>query len=61
MATGISADDTWKVEQDMRTLIEADAIRNDKKRLKAAQTMAKAKLEEMEATFGDSEADGEKD
>lgn len=57
----ITADRDWRAEQDMRALVEAEAIRNDPKRLKAAQKAAKAKLEEMEAAFPDAEGKDEDD
>lgn len=37
----------WRAEEDMRTLMEAEKIRKDSKRLKAAQAAAKKKLAEM--------------
>ena len=48
-STNIPAD--WQAESDMRTLLDAEAIRKDKKRFAAAKKMAKQKAEEMEATF----------
>jgi hypothetical protein len=44
-------DAKWRAEQDMRTLIEAEEIRSDKKRFQAAARMAKKKAEEMESAF----------
>lgn len=41
----------WQVESDMRTLLEAEAIRSDPKRFKAAANLAKKKSEEMESVF----------
>lgn len=39
----------WRAESDMRTLMEAEEIKNDPARLKAAQAMAKEKLVELAA------------
>ena len=36
----------WQAESDARTLVEADVIRNDPERLKAAQEKAKKLVEE---------------
>lgn len=40
-------DNDWRAEDDMRTLMEADKIKKDAKRLKAAKAMARKKLEGM--------------
>ena len=37
-------EDEWRAESDLRTLMEAEAIEKDPKRLKAAQAMARKKL-----------------
>lgn len=42
-----SEEDEWQAESDLRTLIEAEKIRKDSKRLKAAMK----KREEMQATL----------
>lgn len=48
----------WRAEDDMRTLARAAEIRNDPKRLKAAQELAKAKLLELaQVAGGGSDAD----
>lgn len=39
----------WRIESDLRTLVEAAAIKRDPARLKAAQTLAKTKQAEMAA------------
>ena len=39
--------DSWQAEDDMRTLARAEEIRRDPKRLAAAKTVAKQKLEEI--------------
>lgn len=45
-----SADDKeWRAESDMRTLAEAEEIRKDPKRLKAAQAKAREKIEELKS------------
>lgn len=42
----------WRAEDDLRTLTEAEKIRKDSKRLKAAQAMAKKKLAEIQTVTG---------
>ena len=54
----------WQAEQDVRTLVEAQMIRNDPKRFKAAQRKAKEQAEALEEAMepqssGDNEADEE--
>lgn len=44
--------DKWQAENDMRTIIEADQIRKDPKRMKCVQRAAKEKLGEMKALKG---------
>lgn len=48
---GGKTDAEWRAEQDMRTLVEAEEIRGDKKRFQAAARMAKKKAEELESAF----------
>lgn len=43
------AEDDWQVESDMRTLMEAEKIKGDPKRLEKAQKLAKARLLEVAA------------
>src|SRR3546814_140682 len=43
----IKEEERWRVENDMRTLIDAQVIKNDPKRLAKAQTMAKQKMVEV--------------
>lgn len=51
-ATLMSASDkSWQAEADVRTLIEAQVIRNDPKRFKAAQKKAKEQAEAMESAL----------
>lgn len=47
LTSNTSDDNYWKVEQDLHTLMEAEKIEKDPKRLKAAQDCAKHKLLEM--------------
>lgn len=51
--TPISSDDYYSAECDMRTLVEAEAIRKDKKRLAAAQAAAKKKIAAMQSVAGE--------
>lgn len=44
-----AADTDWQAQSDMRTLVEAEAIKRDPKRLAAAKACAKKKLEETAA------------
>lgn len=46
----------WRAESDMRTLMEAEQIRKDPKRLKAAQDCAKKKLEAVASVMGEKPA-----
>lgn len=41
-------DQKWRAESDMRTLVEAEVIKADKKRYKAAQACAKEQAEGLE-------------
>lgn len=45
----------WRADSDMRTLMEAEQIEADPKRLKAARAKAKEKLAQMQAVLGDKE------
>lgn len=38
----------WRVESDVRTLMQAEEIRDDPKRLKAAQKRAKEMVEDLQ-------------
>lgn len=52
MPKSISMDDSeaeWKAKDDMRTLAEAEEIRKDPKRYKAAMEKAKEKLAEIQS------------
>ena len=48
-AIGLPKDDEkrWRTESDMRTLIDAEAIKNDSKRMASVQAMAKEKMLEV--------------
>ena len=41
---GISEDNRWRAESDLSTLMEAEKIKADSKRLAAAQALAKEKM-----------------
>ena len=45
----IGMDQDWKAESDMRILAEAEEIRKDPKRLKAALAKAKEKIAELQS------------
>lgn len=42
-----ASDNDWQAEDDMRTLMRAEEVRRDPKRLAAAKACAKKKLEEV--------------
>lgn len=44
LVAGISEDNRWRAESDLSTLMEAEKIRADSKRLAAAQALAKEKM-----------------
>lgn len=46
-------DNDWKAESDMRTLMEAEAIRRDAKRLAAAKACASKRLEDMASVMAE--------
>ena len=46
---GIAMDKEWQAEDDMRTLVRAEEIRKDTKRLKAAQATAKKRADELKS------------
>ena len=48
-SSGIAMDKDWQAESDMRTLAEAEEIRKDPKRYKAAMEKAKEKLAEIQS------------
>lgn len=48
-AISISEDEEWRVEQDLRTMVECEAIEKDPKRLAKVQALAKRKMLEVAA------------
>jgi len=50
-------DDDWKVESDLRSLLEAEQIRRDPKRMAKAQALAKKKMVEVAAVAGGADLD----
>lgn len=56
LSSMVQADRDWQIESDMRTLMEAEKIKADPKRLKAAQDLAKEKMMEV-AKVASSNAD----
>lgn len=44
----IEPDNDWRAESDMRTLAEAQEIKNDPKRFKAALAKAAAKIKDLQ-------------
>jgi len=47
----------WRVESDLNTMMEAEAIENDPKRLAAVQALAKKKMLDMAALAKESKDD----
>lgn len=45
----IAEDEEWRVESDLRTLMDAEKIRRDPKRLAKAKALAKARMLETAA------------
>lgn len=50
----IKEEERWRVEDDMRMLMQAETIRKDPKRMAKVQAMAKQKLLDMASLAGDS-------
>ncbi len=48
-------DEKWRVESDMRTLMEAESIKNDPKRYAKVQAMAKQKMMEVAKIASDTD------
>ncbi|MFY9184390.1 MAG: hypothetical protein WBJ45_08055 [Limnohabitans sp.] len=48
----IKADEEWRVESDLRTMIEAEAIKQDAKRYAKVQAMAKKRMMETAKVAG---------
>lgn len=51
----VSPDSRWQAEDDLRTLMACEAIEKDPKRLKAAQKLAKAKMDDLNKVIGEKE------
>ena len=45
----ISEDKKWRIEQDLRTLLEAQKIQKDSKRMAAVRTLAKEEAARLES------------
>lgn len=50
----IKGDDDWQIEDDLRTLMRAEEIEKDPKRLAKAQALAKKKLLDLAAVASES-------
>jgi len=50
----VKLEDDWRVESDLRTLMEAEAIKADSKRYEKAKELAKKNLMKMASVAGDS-------
>jgi len=46
-AAVLKDDEKWRVESDLRTMIEAEAIKNDVKRFAKVQALAKERMTEV--------------
>lgn len=49
MQTAIGVDEEWRVESDLRTLMEAEVIEKDPKRMAKVRALAKKKMLEVAA------------
>jgi hypothetical protein len=63
---GLSIDNDWQAEEDLRTLARASQIKADSKRYKAAMKLAKEQIEALEgldpvADAKEDKKEGEKD
>lgn len=47
--TAVKAEDDWRAESDLHTLMEAEKIKRDPKRLAKAQALAKQKMMDVAA------------
>lgn len=54
----VTEDEEWRVESDLRTLIDAEKIRRDPKRLAKVKAMAKSRMMEA-AAVASAECDDE--
>lgn len=48
-SSGISIDDSWRIEDDLRCLLEAAKIKRDPKRMAAVRKLAQQKTADMQA------------
>lgn len=53
-AVEIKPDEEWRVESDMRTLMEAKEIQQDPKRMAKVKTLARKKLETVATVLSES-------
>jgi pyocin large subunit-like protein len=53
----IAEDEEWRVDSDLRTLMDAEKIRRDPKRLAKAKALAKARMLEAAAVASAESAD----
>lgn len=54
MNATVSPDEEWRVEEDMRTLINAREIQADPKRMAKVKTLARKRLETVAVVLGES-------
>lgn len=54
---GMQSDEDWKAERDLQSLMEAEQVRRDPKRLAKAQALAKKKMVEAAAVAGGADRD----
>lgn len=55
----MASSDNWQAQSDARTLVEAQQIRNDPKRLKAAMAEVKKQADDLAALSGDDDGDAD--
>ena len=58
-AAKVSSEDSWKVENDLRTLIECEKIEKDPRRMKAVRALAKQKSAEIQGIVDDESSEKE--
>ena len=54
---GLKIDESWAVENDLRTLCDAKEIQKDSKRMAAVKKLAKEKMMDMAGVASDDEGD----
>lgn len=57
LSSWANEDAKWRAESDLRTLIEAEQIEKDPKRIKAARELAKEKMLEVAAVAAESDSE----